>query len=900
MIGVLVAGIKSTFLTSITSTLNNSSAESAVIVNAKGTMLVSPFNKGAKGQQPQKGAKNTAPKVNRDTNGKNNTISALIDSKSGIIEISFNGTMNYVAHTPIPGTDWYIGVMSKPDSLFGSINSMMTTIIMICAVFILIVIVICMLLIQLLVSKPLKKTEHMIVELSMGHLGERLSIKSNDEVGKMAKAMNNLADTLSIDIVGEMNNISCGNLAGVIDMKDEQDEITPVLKNTVSTIRQITEETQNIIRSAYVGNLEKRCNTENYKGIWKILAEEINGLMNCVALPVAEVGDVISSMSKNDFTKKVEGSYQGVFKTLADQTDTVRMRFMSIQEVMSDISRGDMAKLDQLKQNDKLSENDNLTPSVTRMMQSIHALILEVQYLTEEAANGHVIEVRGNAGQFEGDYKKIIEDFNKTLDAIATPVSVLTKALEAIAVNDFSATEQNTCKGDFMLIENAVISVQKNLESIQNTAVRISQGDISELTLLKANGKKSVNDMLVPALIKMMEGIENLIVETTTIAEEAASGNLEIRGDELKFEGSYAEVISSINHLLSAVQKPFYEIRRVMIALANCSLDQSIEGSYTGSYRILIDAVNTTAATLKRIVGELSLNMGKMANGDFSVEALRDFDGDFEPMSSALNAILSSTNGLIGAIEDSSNEVFTSATQVAEGSRVLSEGATEQSSALEGLASTVTEISTKTRQNAENATEASLLSKQVKSDATTGSNQMDSMMASMSDIANSSNDILKIIKIIDDIAFQTNILSLNAAVEAARAGANGKGFAVVAEEVRNLASRSAEAAKNTALLIEDTIDKVKKGTDTADHVAKSFKNIVNGVNEVSSRVEEIADASNQQATGIADIDSGLQQISNIVQTNTASAEQSAAASEELTEQARTLNNEIANFKLKAK
>jgi len=898
--GVLVAAVKSTFLTSITSKLNNTSAESAVIVNSKGTMIISPSNKGAKGAKsdPPKSTQKASANTKGKTAGGNNAITALISEKSGIIQMDYNGTSNFIAHTPISGTNWYIGIMSKPSSLFSSINSMMSTIIVLCAVFILIVIVICTLLIRLLVTKPLKKTVHMIEEMSMGHLGERLEIKSNDEIGKMSAAMNNLADTLSVDIVGEMNNISAGNLAGEITMKDELDEISPVLKNTISTIRLITEETQNIIRSAVDGDLEKRCNTENFKGIWKILAEEINGLMDCVARPIGEVGEVISCMSKNDFTKKVEGTYKGVFKTLTDQTDTVRMRFMDIQEIMGDISRGDMTRLDQLKQTDRLSENDNLTPSVTHMMQSIHALILEVHHLTEEATNGHVLKIRGNAELFEGDYKKIIEEFNETLDAIAMPVSVLTKTLEAIALNDYTTTVGNECKGDFRLVEDAVLSVQQNIVMIQNTAVKISQGDISNLEQFKRDGKKSENDMLIPALIKMMESIENLIIETTAISNEAADGNLEIRGDESKFEGSYAEVIRSINHLLSAVQKPFVEIRSVMIALSNCSLNQTIEGSYSGSFKILIDAVNTTAATLKRIVDALSSNMEKMAEGDFSIEALRDFNGDFEPISSALNAILSSTNGLIGAIEDTSNEVFTGATQVAEGSRILSEGATEQASALESLAATVTEISAKTRQNAENATEASKLAEQVKTDATTGSSQMDTMMVSMSDISSSSNDILKIINVIDDIAFQTNILSLNAAVEAARAGASGKGFAVVAEEVRNLATRSAEAAKNTALLIEDTIDKVKKGTETADYVAKSFKSIVSGVNEVSHRVGEIAGASNEQATGIANIDGGLQQISSIVQTNTASAEQSAAASEELTDQARTLKGEISNFKLK--
>jgi methyl-accepting chemotaxis protein len=287
-----------------------------------------------------------------------------------------------------------------------------------------------------------------------------------------------------------------------------------------------------------------------------------------------------------------------------------------------------------------------------------------------------------------------------------------------------------------------------------------------------------------------------------------------------------------------------------------------------------------------------------MADGNLAVSDVREFKGDFVTISNSLNMILESMNSVLGDINTSSDQVSIGSKQVSDGSQALSQGATEQASSVEELTASVTEVASLTKQNASNANEANELTLTVKGSAELGNKHMTQMLQAMEEINDSSNNISKIIKVIDDIAFQTNILALNAAVEAARAGHHGKGFAVVAEEVRNLAARSAEAAKDTTELIQGSIKKSSIGTDIANNTAKALLEIVTGVTKTAEIISGIAKSSNEQAMGITQINTGLNQVSQVIQNNAATAEESAASSQELSGQAEMLKEMIGRFRLR--
>lgn len=310
----------------------------------------------------------------------------------------------------------------------------------------------------------------------------------------------------------------------------------------------------------------------------------------------------------------------------------------------------------------------------------------------------------------------------------------------------------------------------------------------------------------------------------------------------------------------------------------------------------LLGSLEITVSSLKNVISDISNQLMAIADGNLKITMEHEYKGDFVKISDTFAAIVDQLKTTMSDIDVNASRVATGADDLSKASQSLAEGATDQAGAVEELTASMTDISEKIQDNALNAKEAREIVNAVNNEIQESNGHMADMTEAMSKIKDASNEIANIINTINDIATQTNLLSLNAAIEAARAGEAGKGFAVVADEVRELAEQSSKAAKNTSMLIENSIKAVEEGTLLAETTAKSLNKVVENAIKVDKAINDIAEASAAQAETAEQINMGVGQIATVTEANSAAAEESAAASEELSGEAALLKENINKFK----
>ena len=342
-------------------------------------------------------------------------------------------------------------------------------------------------------------------------------------------------------------------------------------------------------------------------------------------------------------------------------------------------------------------------------------------------------------------------------------------------------------------------------------------------------------------------------------------------------------------HPITRVEKEMKEI-----AQGNLSSDFSMEVD-TSEIGMLAGSIYSTRSTLQKYIGDISDKLTQMAEGNLDLKNDMEYIGEFSPIQTALGVILDSFNATLKQINIAAGQVSTGAAQVSGGAQALSAGSTEQASSIDELTLSVEKVAGQAEQNASNVRAATKYVEQVETDINTGNGYMKNLTEAMGEMDAASNEIVNITKVIEDIAFQTNILSLNASIEAARAGEAGKGFAVVADEVRNLAGKSAEAAKQTSELIQNSVTSVSKGTAITAQTAQILQQVGSNMQNVSENFVSIERASSEQTEAIEQIQIGLVQVSSVVQTNAATAEENSATSEEMSAQADILREEVGKF-----
>jgi methyl-accepting chemotaxis protein len=427
------------------------------------------------------------------------------------------------------------------------------------------------------------------------------------------------------------------------------------------------------------------------------------------------------------------------------------------------------------------------------------------------------------------------------------------------------------------------------------------------LNCFLSNDTKSGYDLMKDKVSKTSDHFDGLI--TTLFSQKIAEAKQRNEQSQRNFTVSMGlmALVMLISIVLAAffgrlnaklICKPITSLVKTADEISEGNLNVTIDKGNGDEISILANAFEKMTTAWSGYINDISSVLFQMSEGNLDVEISSEYKGDFIKIKESINHIVKNLNDVIGQIIIASNEVAASSKQLSAGSQSLSAGATEQAASVEQLTASIAEIANKTKENASSASKADKIANSVKKDTEGGNEMMERMLGSMGEISESAAGISRIIKVINDIAFQTNILALNASIEAARAGSYGRGFAVVAEEVRHLAQRSSEAAKDTTQMIDKSLAKASEGTNIAHDTSAALKMIEDGVNGTAAIIDEIARSSNDQAAGISQLNKGIDEVSKIVQNNSATAEQSAAASEELFREAETMRRLVSRFKVR--
>ena len=496
-----------------------------------------------------------------------------------------------------------------------------------------------------------------------------------------------------------------------------------------------------------------------------------------------------------------------------------------------------------------------INQTVEEVRSNLKNLMVDVNLLSNAASAGS-LNIRADIYKHEGDFRKIVEGFNHTLDAVVGPLEVTANYIKHFANGNIPSPIEQKFDGDFDIL------------------------------------KQNINSCV--------HALKSLVLDAQMLANAASEGQLSVRADTSKHWGDYKKIIIGVNDTLDSVIKPLNVAAACMDGIASGAIPNLIDDDYKGDFIKIKNNLNTCINAVNLLIKDTTYLAESANHGKIYVRAdVTQHQGDFRKIIEGVNHTLELISQPIVSIKQAAEIINNAAEEIASGNNALSQRTEEQASSLEETASSMEELAATVKQNAEHANQASQLAVAASNIAVKGGVVVEEVINSMNAINDSAKKIEDIISVIDGIAFQTNILALNAAVEAARAGEQGRGFAVVAGEVRNLAQRSATAAKEIKGLIVDSVTKTAEGTKQVETAATTMDEIVESVKKVSNIISEISSASQEQSSGIDQVNSAITTMDETTQQNAALVEEAAAAAESLMEQSNQLVLAVNGFKTSA-
>jgi methyl-accepting chemotaxis protein len=715
------------------------------------------------------------------------------------------------------------------------------------------------------IASPIKSLQKVLRQLSEGDYSASVTVASTDEFGELERAFSVLTENVKAQVAALIR-IASGELTVDIPRSSDHDMLAAGLTDVVSALRGLVDETGRLTRAAIEGRLGERGNSDQFQGGYREIVNGINDTLDAVITPLKVAATYVDRISKGDIpprlTSEARGEFNDIQNNLNQCIDAVNLLIADVTllssagvegrlSVRADATRheGDFRKIIEGMNGtldavigpltvaawyvDRMSRGDvppvisdeyagdfnDLKNNLNRCIQAINLLIADTGQLSQAAVEGNLSD-RVDASRHQGDFKRIVEGVNATLDAVIGPLNAAAHVVDRIADGDIPEAIVEEYKGDF----NA----------------------------LKGN------------LNTCIDAVNKLVVDAKMLSDAAVEGKLSVRASAERHKGDFRKIVEGFNGTLDAVIRPVSDGARVLEAMGKGDLATRVDGVYVGDHQLIKDSINRVGESLSRALGEVS---------------------------EAVNATASASSQISSSTEE------------------MAAGAQEQASQTSEVAGAMEQMTRTILANSKNASTTAETARRAKESAQQGGEVVEQTVAGMRRIAEvvhrsaktvkelgrSSDQIGEIISVIDDIADQTNLLALNAAIEAARAGDQGRGFAVVADEVRKLAERTTKATKEIAGMIKkiqtdtagavESMDRgtaeVEGGIQLADKAGQSLQEIVRVSQKVMEMVQQIAEASEEQSSSAEQISRNIEAISAVTQQTGAGTQQIARAAEDL-------------------